>query len=74
MKLGIAIVAREWWGPTVGFKRCPCRHALPSRVTFLAVSSAKVVRCFGVRRSPIHLLKGIHWQKNKTKNRKHYSY
>jgi hypothetical protein len=49
----------------VGIKSCPCQHVLPSRVTFLAVSSAQVVRCFGVRRSSIHLLKGIHPTKNK---------
>jgi hypothetical protein len=27
MKHGIAIVVRVEWGPAVGIKRCPCRHA-----------------------------------------------
>ena len=43
----------------MGIKRGPCRLASTSRATFLAVFSAHVVRCFGVRRSSIHLLKGI---------------
>ncbi len=43
----------------MGIKRGPCRHASITRATFLALSFAHVVRCFGGRRRTNNLLTGI---------------